>query len=317
MATDSWSEITLYLGNALPRRDKADRTDGELLECFVRDREQAALGALVQRHGRMGWGVCRRLLRDLHAAEDAFQATFLVLVRRAAAIVPREMVANWLYGVAHRTALKARATAAKRRTREKQVTTMPEPTREQQQLWDDLQPVLDRELSRLPAKYRAVLVVCDLEEKTRKEAAQRLGLPEGTVASRLARARVLLARRLVRCGLAVSGAALAVLLPQSAEAVPPSVVSSTIKAATALATGQAAAGAVSVKVAALTEGALKALFLSQLKVALVLMLVVALSGVAWLLYRTQTGAPAGCPPNGCAVVPQEATEEGGRADDHP
>src|SRR5207302_2960368 len=119
-----------------------------------RNHDEAAFAALVQQHGPMVWGVCRRLLANHHDAEDAFQATFLVLVRKAASVVPREMVANWLYGVAHQTALKARATTARRRAREKQVPDMPEPAAAPQKLWDDLQPLLDQELSRLPDKYR-------------------------------------------------------------------------------------------------------------------------------------------------------------------
>ena len=104
-----------------------ERTDGQLLESFVRRREAAALEALVRRHGPMVWGVCRRILHNHHDAEDAFQATFLVLVRKAATVRPRKMVGNWLYGVARQTALKARATRAKRQTRERQVMDMPEP----------------------------------------------------------------------------------------------------------------------------------------------------------------------------------------------
>src|SRR5207244_8963484 len=154
-------------------------------------------------------GVCCRVLGRHHDAEDAFQATFLVLVRKAASITHRDKVANWLYGVAHQTALKARATAAKRGAREKQVTAMPEPAREQQGPWDELQPVLDQQLSRLPQKYRTVIVLCDLEGKTRKEAARHLKVAEGTVASRLATARAMLARRLTRRGASGSGAALA------------------------------------------------------------------------------------------------------------
>src|SRR5437867_8973662 len=157
----------------------------------------------------MVWGVCCRVLGKHHDAEDAFQATFLVLVRKAASIVHRDKVANWLYGVAHQTALKARATAAKRGAREKQVTAMPEPAREEQGPWDDLQPLLDQELSRLPQKYRTVIVLCDLEGKTRKEAARHLKVAEGTVASRLATARAMLARRLTRRWPSGAGAAVA------------------------------------------------------------------------------------------------------------
>src|ERR1700722_8654227 len=128
--------------------------DGQLLESFVNRREVSALEALVRRHGPMVWNVCRRVIHNHQDAEDAFQATFLVFVRKAASILPRDMVGNWLYGVAHQTALKAQATSAKRRTREKQVMEMPEPAMTEQERWNDLQPVLDQELTPFPGKYR-------------------------------------------------------------------------------------------------------------------------------------------------------------------
>ena len=288
MATSQMSEVIQHLRRTVLLRDGAGLTDGQLLEDFISRRDEAALAALVRRHGPMVWGVCRRVLRNHHDAEDAFQATFLVLVRKAASIASREMVANWLYGVAHQTALKARATAAKRRARERQVTEMPEPAVAEQDLWHDLQPLLDQELSRLPDKYRVVIVLCDLEGKTRKEAARQLGVPEGTVASRLARARAMLAKRLARHGLAVSGGALAAVLSQNVASagVPTSVVSSTIKAASLVAAGQAAAGMISAKVAALTEGVLKAMLLTKLKIATVVLLVaVAAAGSGGFPYR--------------------------------
>jgi RNA polymerase sigma factor (sigma-70 family) len=182
--------------------------------------------------------VCRRVLGHYHDAEDAFQATFLVLVRKADSIAAPALLANWLYGVAHQTALKARATAAKRRTRERQVTEMPERAATEQVFQNDLLPLLDQELSRLSDIYRAVIVLCDLEGKTRTEAARQLGVPEGTLAARLARGRAKLARRLARHGVAVPAGALAALLPSAASAsasAPPAVVSSTIQVATAFA----------------------------------------------------------------------------------
>src|SRR5262245_13658799 len=128
MATSQMSEILHYLGRtAIP--DGAGMTDGQILDCFLERRDEAAIAALVRRHGPMVWGVCRRLLHSHHDAEDAFQATFLVLARKAASIRPRDRVASWLHGVARRTALKARAAAAKRRARERQVQDMPEPAR--------------------------------------------------------------------------------------------------------------------------------------------------------------------------------------------
>jgi RNA polymerase sigma factor (sigma-70 family) len=276
MATSPMSEVIQHLHRTALLQDGAGLTDGQLLEDYLSRRDEAALAALVRRHGPMVWGVCRRVLHNHHDAEDAFQATFLVFVRKAASIAARELLANWLYGVAHQTARKARATAAKRQVRERQVTEMPEPAVAEQDLWQDLQPLLDEALSRLPDKYRSVLVLCDLEGKTRKEAARQLGVPEGTVAGWLARARALLAKRLARHGLAVTGGALAaVLSPNAASAgVPASVMSSTIEAASLFAAGQAAAtGAVSVKVAALTEGVLKTMRMTKLKIAMAILFV--------------------------------------------
>src|SRR5687768_17161315 len=135
------------------RTDRAALGDGPLLECFIASRDEDAFAVLVERHAALVWGVCRRVLRNPQDAEDAFQATFLVLARKAASVAPREMVANWLYGVARRTALNAGAAVANRRVRERQVTEFPEPAVEGHDLWPDLRPLLDRELSRLPDRY--------------------------------------------------------------------------------------------------------------------------------------------------------------------
>src|SRR5258708_5945540 len=156
-------------------------TDANLLRRFAEERDNAAFEAIMRRHGPMVWGVCRRILSNPQDAEDAFQATFLVLVRKAATLRPREMVGNWLYGVAHQTAIRTRALNAKRSGREKQVTNMPRLDAARANCQRDLQELLDQELSRLPDKYRAAIVLCDLEGKTRSEAARQLGWPEGTV----------------------------------------------------------------------------------------------------------------------------------------
>jgi RNA polymerase sigma factor (sigma-70 family) len=300
MATGQLNGVIQHLRRAMLLRDGAGLTDGQLLEDYTSRRDEAALAALVRRHGPMVWGVCRRVLSNYHDAEDAFQATFLVLVRRAASIASPEVLANWLYGVAHQTALKARATVAKRKARERQVTEMPEPAAVAQDLWNDLRPLLDHEMSRLPDIYRVVIVLCDLEGKTRKEAARHIGLPEGTVGSRLARARVLLAKRLSARGFALSGGVLAAVLAQNVASagVRDSVVSSTISAASFFASGQVAATeVVSGKVAALTERVLKAIMMSKLKpvVAVVLVLGFIVTGVTVLSSRTaaaQSDKPA-------------------------
>jgi RNA polymerase sigma factor (sigma-70 family) len=294
---DPINEAVQHFRRAMLRQDSAGLSDGQLLERFIERRDEAAAAALVRRHGPMVWGVCRRVLRNAHDAEDAFQATFLVLVRRAASILPREMVGNWLYGVAHQTALKARAMTAKRRTREREVTAMPEPKVQPQDPWDDLQALLDQELSRLPDKYRAAIVLCDLEGKTRKEAAQQLGVPEGTLAARLVRARTMLRGRLARHGLAVSGGALATMLlrNEATAGVPAAVVSSTIQAMSLSAAGSAAAaGAISAKAAVLAQRAMRAMLFTKLKgVAAILLALAAAVGVVGLTYGFKArAAPA-------------------------
>jgi RNA polymerase sigma factor (sigma-70 family) len=280
MPTSPMVPLLQHLRRAAFLPDAAAMTDGQLLERFLSCREEAAFEALVRRHGAMVLGVCRRVLRNGHDAEDAFQATFLVLVKKAASIVPREMVGNWLYGVAHRTALKAKAMASHRRAKERQVRDMSPHEALDTGARHDLEERLDHELSRLPDKYRAPVLLCDLEGKPRREAARQLGVAEGTLSSRLARARRLLAQRLSRRGRTLSAGALAVLLSREAvsAAVPAPLLTTTVKAATLLAAGQAAAAVVSAQVAALTEGVLKAMLLSKLKT--VMAVVVALSVAA-------------------------------------
>jgi RNA polymerase sigma factor (sigma-70 family) len=315
MATSQTSVVIQHLRRAVLLRDGAGLTDGQLLEDYIGRREKAALAALVRRHGPMVWGVCRRVLPNYHDAEDAFQATFLVLVRKAASIASRELLANWLYGVAHQTALKARATVARRKGRERQVAEMPEPTVSEQELWHDLQPLLDQELGRLPDKYRVVIVMCDLEAKTRKEAARQLGCPEGTVAGRLARARAMLAKRLARHGLTVSGGALAAILSQNvaSASVPTTVVSCTIKAATLFAAGQAAAaGVLSVKVAALTEGVLKMMLLTKLKKATSVLIAIAIINpfTVGLAYKVLGSEQSNLPNQGQQQAKEKKQEPG-------
>jgi RNA polymerase sigma factor (sigma-70 family) len=294
MATSPVVPVIRHLRNHL-LPDLSGLTDGQLLEKFITRQDEAAFAALLRRHGPMVFGVCRRLLRDPHDAEDAFQATFLVLVRKAASVVPRELLPNWLYGVAYQTAVRARSANAKRHRRERQVTDMPERPSAPRDPWDDLRPLLDQELAALPDRYRAAVVLCDLEGKTRKEAARQLGLPEGTLSSRLARARALLARRLARHGVGVSGGALAAVLSQNAAwpCVPAAVLSATIRAAARFAAGTAGAGAaISARVAALTEGVLKAMLLTKLKLATAAFLAAFLVAGGWLTYGVQPGAQA-------------------------
>jgi RNA polymerase sigma factor (sigma-70 family) len=286
MASRSLTELTHDVGQALLRRDGADLTDAQLLGRFAEQADEAAFEALVRRHGPMVLGVCRRLLRNAEDAEDAAQVVFLVLAKKATAVWPREAVANWLYGVACKAALKARSAAARRK--ERQVANLPErPARPCPQ--DDLRLLLDRELSRLPTKYRAVVVLCDLEGLTRREAARQLGLPDGTVCGWLARARALLARRLTRCGLALSAAALEALLAAdtASACLPTTVLTGTLRSVSP------GAAAVSPHVLALVHGVRRALFLSKLKVAAALIVAGFLGagvGVTGLAHHLLPGA---------------------------
>jgi RNA polymerase sigma factor (sigma-70 family) len=267
-------------------------SDGQLLARFVARREGVVFEAIMVRHGPMVWGVCRRVLRDHHDAEDAFQATFLVLARRAPSIQAREKLANWLYGVAYQTATKSRATRAKRRGREGQVSDGLEIEVPRGDKQDDLLSLLDQEVGRLPGKYRLPVVLCELEGKTHREAAEQLGWPIGTVSGRLSRARAILARRLSRPGLALSAGSLAWLLSlESASAgVPAELIGPTARAACLMAAGQtASAGMVSAEAVALTGEVLKTMMLSKIKIAGAVLLVgVAFAaGEAGLAYQTR------------------------------
>jgi RNA polymerase sigma factor (sigma-70 family) len=224
MAGHPLTKLTHDLGRALLRRDGADLADAQLLTRFAERGDEAAFEALVCRHAPMVLGAVRRLLRNAQDAEDAVQVVFLVLAQKAASVRPREAVAGWLYGVARKAALKARAAAARRK--ERPVAELPEPP-PRPGPGEDLRPLLERELSRLPEKYRA-FVLCDLEGRSRRDAARLLGWPEGTVCGRLARARALLARRLGRCGVALSGAAVAALA--AADPAPACVPAATLRA---------------------------------------------------------------------------------------
>jgi RNA polymerase sigma factor (sigma-70 family) len=269
-----------YVRRTALRSGGGGMTDGRLLSLFVHERDEAAFETLVRRYGPMVIGICRRVLRDGPDADDAFQATFLVLARKAATIRDRARLANWLYGVAARTAQKARTLAARRQRREVPMADLPDqaaatPTAG----WDDWLPVLDRELACLPQKYRMPVVLCDLQGLTQKAAAKQLGWPEGTVSSRLSRARAMLAARLTRSGPRVSAALLAATLAETgANQVRAALVGATVRSAVAVTGGSVAAGVIiSAQVSALTEGVLKAMLLSKLKIAIGVPLAVVLA----------------------------------------
>jgi RNA polymerase sigma-70 factor (ECF subfamily) len=284
MSVDSGTTLIQQLRRMFRSGGAGGAPDGQFLEQFLRQRDEAAFEALVRRHGPMVWGVCRRLLGNPNDAEEAFQATFLVLVKRAGSIGRRELLANWLYGVARRTALKARTMRARRRQREKEVADMNDQiARDSGQA--ELRLALDEELSRLADRYRKPIVLCYLEGMTRQEAAQFLGWPIGTVAGRLSRALNLLRARMVRRDPSFVMPALGTALAENpATALPPALILSTTKAATLLAAGQTTA-ALSASVAALTNGVIKAMWMTKLKIALVLLVLATLCAGGGLIAR--------------------------------
>jgi RNA polymerase sigma factor (sigma-70 family) len=310
MAIEPIHRVMSHLREAALRHAVCCLEDAELLERYVTRRDEAAFESLVRRHGPMVLGVCRRILRNEADAEDAFQATFLVLVRKAKSIRSRAQVSNWLFGVAHNTALKAKAMNHKRCTKEAEAGRMAN-SQAAEEKWQEIQALMDDEVSRLPEKYRVAIVLCELESKTVREAALHLGWPQGTVASRLARGRVLLARRLSRPGLAFSAGTVVTLLARNAMAahMPAPLIGTTLKAATLIAAGCAAADIVSAKVAALTEGVVKAMLLTKLKIATAILLVTATlaAGVATSTPegQTQPSAP-GTAQNATAPAGQKA-----------
>jgi RNA polymerase sigma factor (sigma-70 family) len=268
-------------------------SDADLLERFLARRDEAAFELLVRRHERMVLGVCRRVLRHAQDAEDAFQATFLVLVRKGGSISKREVLAGWLYRVAYRVALRAHARSLRRSARETPAGTLPEaPAPAAPPAEDaDLRPLLDQEVSRLPEKYRVPVVLCYLEGQTYEEAARHLGCSRGTVSTRLTRARELLRKRLSRRGLALSAGALTtVLAPAPA---PAALVTATVKTGMLVATGQSIVGLVSAQVAGITEGVLRAMFLTKIKTVTAVLLAVALlgAGLTGLTYRAMAERP--------------------------
>ncbi|HEV3119520.1 MAG TPA: sigma-70 family RNA polymerase sigma factor [Gemmataceae bacterium] len=281
MSNPSESPVVRFvrkLAVALPDRDLPDAC---LLERFVALRDETAFAALVRRHGRLVLSVCRRMLRHEQDAEDAFQATFLVLVRKADSIAKRESVGSWLYGVAYRVAAKARRTATRRVLPLPSVLIVPAAANDAAD-WQELRPVLDEEINRLPARYRTPVVLCYLEGKTTEEAAAQLGWPRGTVLSRLARARARLRPRLARRGLALSTGMLALTRGVDA-AVPRSLAKNTIDAALSCTGRNYVLMGVSARAATLTQGVLQTMFWTKLAHAGAGLLAVALLGGGALL----------------------------------
>jgi RNA polymerase sigma factor (sigma-70 family) len=312
------SDVLRYLRKAHDRRGPGDTTDAQLLQRFVAQRDEAAFEALVRAHGPMVFSVCRRVLHDGHDAEDAFQATFLVLVRKAGAIADPALLGNWLYGVAHRTAVNLRRQLARRRTSGQPPPDLPAADPEPDVVWRDLRPLLDEEVCRLPGKYRAPVVLCYLQGKTYEEAGRHLGCPKGTVATRLARARELLHNRLSRRGLAPSAALAALGAGHAAQAVVPAALErSAVRIGIRAATGRAtAADGISAQVASLTESVVRAMFLTRVKTAVALLLTLGTlgAGAGVLAYQARARGRPNSPSEHARAVKGAPEEKPARAD---
>jgi RNA polymerase sigma factor (sigma-70 family) len=289
MAARPFESILRRLRTLGADRLEGGQSDGELLEQFVHRREEAAFETLLTRHGPMVWGVCRRRLPQMVDAEDAFQATFLLLIRKAGSIRQRESVASWLYGVAGRVAQRLREQAG-RSPACLPAEEVPQPPAVPE-MWHALQPILDEEIERLPERYRAPLVLCCLEGLSRDEAAARLGWKLGSLKGRLERGREYLRARLARRGIALSAALLVANLTEgTARAVPVAAREATIAAVVH--------GAISPSVATLTQGVIQAMFWTRLKLAsaLVVFLILGTGSGVWtyqaLARETPTSVPA-------------------------
>jgi RNA polymerase sigma factor (sigma-70 family) len=279
MPPTSLTAVVRHIRKLATPQDRSEASDAELLNRFRSAGDQAAFRALVQRHGRLVMGVCRRVLNHHQDAEDAFQATFLVLARNAATIQKKAALPSWLYGVAQRVAGGARRAASRRQARERRATKVARAQPDLELAWRELQAVLAEEVQRLPEKYQLPFVLCCLDGKSKAEAAAQLGWKEGTISSRLAEARKRMQKRLARRGLTLAVALCAAdLSTGAASALPPALVNGTVRAALAVLGGKATS--VSAPVIALVDGATKAMFTSKVKVATVMLLALGLLAAA-------------------------------------
>jgi RNA polymerase sigma factor (sigma-70 family) len=274
------------------------RTDRQLLDDFAVHGDEQAFAGLVDRHGPLVLRVCRRVLRHEQDAEDAFQATFLVLARHHGSIRRRDSLASWLHGVAYRTAMKAKRSAARRRNHEARLRDRTPPAAPRQ-TWDDIQVVLDAEIQCLPELFRSAFVLCVLDGKTVPAAANELGVKEGTVSWRLARARQRLRQRLVRRGIQLSSvlAALSLVHEAGRAAVPPALAAPTVRFGLLVAAGKPAAGVIPTHIAALAAGVTRAMFLTKARIAVAMLFAMSFfaagaAGLAHELFAATPQSPA-------------------------
>jgi RNA polymerase sigma factor (sigma-70 family) len=298
MASAQFAAVYRQIGRLFRGGSVAGLSEGELLDRFVARRDDDAFEAIVARHGPMVLSVCRALLRDPNDVDDAFQAVFLVLVRKADALRHRERLGNWLYGVAQRVARRASSDASRRRARLSTLVEPADPAEADLERFD-LRPLIHDEVNRLPTNYREAIVLCYFQGRTHEEAAQELGWPVGTVRGRLARARDLLRSRLMRRGIApASGALVATLCREGRAALPPMLASSTTAAASAVASGSVTLAtlttlAVSARALALSQGVIHAMSTTQLKLAATALVAAGiLSSTGVSAYQAPAAGPA-------------------------
>ncbi|TMQ34223.1 MAG: sigma-70 family RNA polymerase sigma factor [Planctomycetota bacterium] len=305
MSEAQLSAVVRHLYELADAQALAEASDAQLLERFSVRHEEAAFAVLLRRHGPMVLGVSRRVLQQLHDAEDVFQATFLLLACKAGSIRKRASVSSWLHGVAYRLAVKARAQILRRRHHERQAAAMRSDQAGFEAAWRELQAILDESLQKLSEKYRTALVLCYLEGKTQEEAARLLGCPLGTVRSRLAQGRKLLRERLTRRGVALSAGALGTLVAADglSAAMPAALQESALKAGLAFAAGKPAAALVSTSVAHLVKGGLHLMTATQIKFLTAFLIGTGFVTTAAVLRRPATEASRALPAPAETAVP--------------
>jgi RNA polymerase sigma factor (sigma-70 family) len=301
-----------HLRGRMAAQRRNEESDEQLLHAFTTRRDEDAFAVLVRRHGPMVLNVCRRVLEQHQDAEDAFQATFLLLARGAAALRNKAALASFLHGTAYRIALTARRSASRRRKHEERMPARPPFVPADDLSWREVRTLLDEEIARLPEKYRTVFVLCCLEELSQAEAARRLGRKERTLSSQLAAARKQLAQRLARRGVELSAVLTAVTLAaQAASALPAGLMATTIKAALATVAGEQWAIMVSASVAELVKSATVAMMANKAKIAsLILLAVGLLAGASVWAYR-------GLAVNTLILTEQSAEQPAAKEDNKP
>src|SRR5262245_43102450 len=304
------SDFLRRLAQGMAAETLAHESDRQLVGRFLDERDQAAFEALVRRHGPMVYRVSWRTLQHTEDAEEAFQATFLLLASKLGTVRKQHSLASWLHGVARRVALQARAQAAARRRRERRVAAPEGILHDDHVSWEEVRTVLDAELAGLPEKWRLPLILCYLESRTQGEAAAQLGWSKNTLGRRLQEAREALGRRLARRGLALSAAFYGLLLSDSSASavVAPKLIASTVEAGCGVALGGEAVPLVSARVIALTEGAVKTVFLRN---------AILLAFVGTALGLGTAGAVLGVPGEPQPARPQTAPPQAAGSDAKP